>query len=306
MLVKLESRLRDLEARLGKNSKNSSKPPSSDPPFKHLTPPSLKADGDQKQSGGQPGHVGQGLKKVAAPDRVERHIPDSCVDCGHCLAEVSPTPSGCWQVFDLPVQRKIEVTEHRRFSRCCPHCRKESKGALPAWLSETTPCQWGPGCRTLGVYLMEQQHLPFERTQSLFNDLFGVAPSEGTLFHWLKDAHKRLEPIEAAIAAELIKAPMLGADETTAKGIGWLHTLVNEEYTWYGCDAKRGREAMDKFGLLAKFRGLLMTDCLSSYSIYGGKRALCNAHLLRELTGVYQWGTSVGRQDDRAFGKNQG
>ena len=290
LLIKLEARLQDLEARLGKNSKNSSQPPSSDPPFKHLTPPSLKPEVDQKKSGGQQGHLGQGLKKVAEPDHFETHCPASCVHCGHCLTDVPATPSGCWQVFDLPAQMQIEVTEHHRFSRCCPQCHEESQGALPAWLSETTPCQWGPGCRTVGVYFMEQQHLPFERTQTVFNDLFGRAPSEGTLFHWLKEAHRRLEPLEVAIAEALVKAPMVGADETTAKGVGWLHCLVNKDWTWYGCDAKRGRAAMDKFNLLPRFRGLLMTDCLSSYNVYGGKRALCNAHLLRELTGVYQWG----------------
>jgi transposase len=290
LVVKLEARIAELEARLGKNSKNSSKPPSSDPPFKNLTPPSLQGAEGQKKTGGQPGHLGQGLKKVAEPDHREPHCPDSCTHCGYCLKDLPVSPSGCWQVFDLPAQMKIEVTEHQRFSRCCPHCHKESNGALPAWLSETTPCQWGPGCRSVGVYLMEQQHLPYERTQAVFQDMFGLAPSEGTLFHWLQEAHRRLEPVEAAIAEELVKAPLVGADETTAKGVGWLHCLVNKDWTWYGCDAKRGREAMDKFGLLPGFDGLLMTDCLSSYVIYGGKRALCCAHLLRDLTGVYQWG----------------
>ena len=288
--AKLQAYVAELEARLAKNSKNSSKPPSSDPPFKNLTPPSLRPADGKKKSGGQPGHPGQGLKKVAEPDHFEPHHPDSCAHCGYCLTNVPASPSGRWQVFDLPAQMKIAVTEHQRFSRCCPHCHKESNGALPMWLSETTPCQWGPGCRSLGVYLMQQQHLPYERTQTLFSDLFGTAPSEGTLFHWLQEAHRRLEPVEAAIAEELVKAPLVGADETTAKGVGWLHCLVNQFFTWYGCDARRGRKAMNRFELLPRVEGMLMTDCLSSYVIYGEKRALCNAHLLRELTAVYQWG----------------
>jgi len=137
---------------------------------------------------------------------------------------------------------------------------------------------------------MQQQHLPYERTRALFLDLFGKAPPEGTLFHWLKEAHATLEPVEAAIAEALVSSPIIGADETTARGAGWLHTLVNETFTWYGCHAKRGREAMESFGHLSRFRGLLMSDCLGSYSIYGGERSLCNAHLLRDLVAVSELG----------------
>jgi len=288
-IADLEARILSLEARLNQTSQNSSKPPSSDPPF---NTPAAKPKRGNKSSGGQPGHEGHGLKKVSTPDRVVTHPPCSstCLHCGCWLHNEPTTVVGSWQVFDLPADLKIEVVEHRRLARRCPWCAQQSQGVLPGWLSEATPCQWGPRCQALGVYLMEQQHLPYERTQTLFTDLFGAAPSEGTLFNWLRTASTGLEPVEAAIARALLRSPRVGADETPARGAGWLHCLVNEHFTWYGCHKKRGREAIEHFGLLPRFGGLLMSDCLSSYSLYGGGRSLCCAHLLRDLVAVSERG----------------
>jgi transposase len=286
LILKLAARVAQLEARLNQNSKNSSKPPSSDSPFPPISPKPKSS----KRSGGQPGHKGHGLSRVAVADHLERHCPEHCAHCGCWLQDVPAAPAGCWQVFDLPQQLQIEVTEHQRFSLRCPWCEQESLGTLPAWLSEATPCQYGPRCRALGVYLMQQQHLPYERTQALFADLFGAAPSEGTLYHWLEAAYETLAPVETAIAEALVGSKQVGADETPARGAGWLHTLCNEAWTWYGCHPRRGREAIEQFSLLPRFSGLLMSDALSVYRIYGGERSLCNAHLLRELEVIVEQG----------------
>lgn len=105
--------------------------------------------------------------------------------------------------------------------------------------------------------------------------------------------------MEAAIAQAVVESPMVGADETPVKGIGWMHVLCNESWTWYGAHAKRGREAMEFFGLLPRYRGTLMSDCLSSYDIYGDERALCNAPLLRESRALeeagHSWASSMAR-----------
>ena len=285
-IAQLEARLLGLERRLNQNSKNSSKPPSQDSPF---TPKASKPAAGRK-SGGQPGHEGEGLRKVDTPDRLVLHLPDCCSHCGADLSAQPSLPAGDWQVFDLPADLRLVVTEHRRQRRVCPGCQQESLAALPDWLSQSTPCQYGPRCRALGVYLMSQQHLPFERTQALFSDLFGSAPSEGTLWNWQQQTYEALAPVEAAIAEALVESPLAGADETPARGIGWVHVFCNAAWTWYGAHRKRGREAMESFGLLPRFGGVLMTDCLSSYDRYGSVRALCNGHLLRELRAVEEAG----------------
>ena len=168
VVLQLAARVSELEARLAQNSKNSSKPPSSDPPFSKTAPPSK---GNQNKSGGQSGHTGHGLEKVAAPDRLLEHLPYECFHCGCGLHQEPATAAGVWQVFDLPTGLKIEVVEHRRFSRRCPWCNNQNQGTLPCWLSQETSCQWGPGCRALAVYLIQQHHLPYERTQALFAHL---------------------------------------------------------------------------------------------------------------------------------------
>jgi len=294
-IAELETRILTLEARLNQNSKNSSKPPSQDSPFA----PRTTRPKTQRKSGGQPGHKGEGLSKVEKPDRLVLHLPDRCQGCGADLRKQPSIPAGDWQVFDLPADLRLLVTEHRRKKKTCPCCQQESLACLPAWLSESTPCQYGPRCRALGVYLMGQQHLPYERTQSLFSDLLGSAPSEGTLWRWQQQAYETLAPVEAAIAEALVESSLAGADETPVRGIGWMHVFCNDKWTWLGAHQRRGREAMESFGLLPRFGGVLMTDCLSSYDIYGGVRALCNAHLLRELRGVeeagHNWASSMVR-----------
>jgi hypothetical protein len=104
------------------------------------------------------------------------------------------------------------------------------------------------------------------------------------------NGYEALEPVEAAIAKALVQSRQVGADETPARGAGWLHCLVSEHFTWYGSHPQRGREAIESFGLLPGFGGLLMSDCLSSYTIYGSERSLCGAHLLRDLVAVREWG----------------
>ena len=108
--------------------------------------------------------------------------------------------------------------------------------------------------------------------------------------HACSRAHEVLEPVEKEIAEALVQSDVVGADETMARGAGYIHCLVNPMLTWYGCHAKRGREAMKSFDLLPRVNGILMSDCLGSYLKYGKERSLCNAHLLRDLTGVLEGG----------------
>jgi len=110
-LAKQGEALQALQARLAQNSRNSSKPPSSDGyrPVKRTT--SLRQSGD-KPNGGQPGHEGHTLSAVDAPDRTETHAVDTCA---HCQASLMGTEAVGYeerQVFDIPAIR-IEVTAHR-------------------------------------------------------------------------------------------------------------------------------------------------------------------------------------------------
>mgnify|MGYP001769609319 CR=1 FL=1 len=92
--------LKDVQARLAKTSDNSSKPPSSDGYAKPKRTASLRQPG-QKPNGGQPGHLGKTLERVAVPDHTELHPVVACVQCGASLADIAVATHGHW--FSLVV-----------------------------------------------------------------------------------------------------------------------------------------------------------------------------------------------------------
>jgi transposase len=108
-LERARERIAELEARLNQNSRNSSRPPSSEGLAKPA-PRSLRRKSGRRP-GGQAGHEGTTLAQVARPDREERHEPGCCGRCGAGLAGRPVTGVERRQVFDLPPV-KAEVTEH--------------------------------------------------------------------------------------------------------------------------------------------------------------------------------------------------
>ncbi len=129
-LTKQGDVLQDRQARLATHSNNSSQPPSSDGyrPVKRTT--SLRQSGD-KPNGGQPGHEGQTLRAVDAPDRTETHEADTCAPCQASLTGTEAVGYEERQVFDMPAIR-IAVTAHRAEIKVCPRCGQTSQGRLPA------------------------------------------------------------------------------------------------------------------------------------------------------------------------------
>jgi transposase len=283
-LQALTTRVAELEARLAKDSHNSHKPPSSDPPARK--PKSLRPAPSGRKPGAQPGHPGTTLRWVAAPDQTVLHVPASCAACGADLAAAPGARVERRQVHDVPPLR-LWVTEHQAQTKHCPHCQTATSASFPSGVEQ--PVQYGPGIKALAVYLQSYQLLPFARTQELLTDLFGGAPCEGTLATALATAQERLAPVERAIHQALIEAAVLHCDETGVR-IGtqtqWLHHAGTAMLTFYAVHPKRGRQALEAIGILPAFRGTLVHDAWSSYFGYDCQHALCNAHLLRELTFV--------------------
>ena len=121
--------LQELQARLAKTSRNSSKPPTSDGYGKIKRTASLRQPG-QKPKGGQPGHDGHTLMAAASPDQTLIHAVSRCRHCQAALQDVERVGYEERQVFDLPAIR-IEVTAHRAEMKVCPACGKPSKGTFP-------------------------------------------------------------------------------------------------------------------------------------------------------------------------------
>jgi transposase len=276
-------RVQDLEARLAKDSHNSSKPPSSDG-LKRKTKTLRQKSG--KKPGGQLGHRGETLHLVATPDAVVEHRATVCAQCQTSLDAAAVVLRERRQVQELPPVVRLRVQEHQVLHVRCPHCAHISVGAFPPEVPSRA--QYGPGVRALSVYLVEQQHLPLGRVQQVLADLLGMRLSRGTLVGWVQQAARILEPVERHIKAALSQAPVLHHDETGVRQAGtlaWAHVTSTSRLTHYAVHAKRGHEAMDAIGILPVYRGVSLHDGWDSYALYTlCRHALCNVHHLRELT----------------------
>jgi transposase len=283
VIAALSARVAELEARLGKNSQNSSKPPSSDA-FVKPPPRSLRKK-TGRRPGKQDGERGSRLEPRPDPDQIVTHPPACCGSCGEDLAAAPVVGEQVRQVFDIP-PIELRVVEHRVQRRRC-RCGKVTEGEFPAEAS--APTCYGPGLAAVGIYLLGRQHLPVERAAELMGDLFGARVSTGWLSGLLPGAQSRLAEFVAALRERLRAAPVAHFDETGGRvcaKLCWIHVAATGRYTLYHLAAGRGKAAIDAGGVLPVFGGVAVHDGLTSYRQYDVEHALCGAHHLRELAGI--------------------
>jgi transposase len=296
LILSLFARLDALESKVNKTSQNSSKPPSSDGLAKKTS--SLR-EPSGKPPGGQTGHKGTTLKRIAEPtETVEHSLPRQCLRCHSALPLEQAEVAERRQVIDVP-STAFEIIEHRTLAVTC-NCGQAHVSRFPADVSELV--QYGPNVRALGVHLTQGQMLPYARAAELLHDVYGLTISPATLLAWVSEARAALQPTADRIADQLRAAPVLNADESGLRVAGklhWLHIAASATLTWYGVHAKRGMAAIEAHGILPKRLGVLVHDCWAPYwRLDDSVHALCNAHLLRELAYVkeitgQQWPESM-------------
>lgn len=270
-----------LMAKLGKNSQNSSIPPSQDP--NRLKPTRVKSG---KKPGGQLGHNGHVLQPVSDPDEVvELKVDAAALADGvyHLAGEVKR------QVIDFILKR--HVTEYR--AEVWENAEgKQVVAAFPALVK--TDVQYAVSIKAHAVYLSVFQLLPVARVQDYFEQTLELPVSEGSLCNWTQEAANlpAMSQFETLAKSALKQADTLHADETGININGkkqWLHNASNQKWTWLEFHQKRGAEAMQTIGILPDFRGVLNHDHWSSYYTFMDcLHALCHAHHLRELTAVVE------------------
>jgi len=296
-VVRLAGEVRELTARLGQNSSNSSRPPSSDSPQaprRPVAPPSGRA------RGGQPGHVAP-QRAVVPPERVDQIVDHRPATCGHCAAPLPLAALGddfvAHQVTELPPVRAL-VTEHRLHRVRCPDCGYATRAIAPP---EVPTGAFGPRLQATVAVLSGQYRLSRRPVADVCRTVLDAplaASSVDGLCH--ATAAALAEPVAAA-QATLPQAAVANADETRWPQAGqtqWLWVVVTGLVTVFTIAASRSsRVIKDLLG--ADYTGVLGSDRYAGYAwLAVAWRQICWAHLKRDFQALVERGgaaQAVGR-----------
>ena len=285
-VMELAKRVEELEVQVTeltskRNSGNSSMPPSQDQ-GRTIKSRSLREKSGRSR-GGQPGHKGASLEMSQTPDELIEHVPGYCQACGEGLEHLSGLLSERRQVVDVPPIEPV-YTEHRIYSKTCL-CGHVTKGTFPS--NVKAPIQYGPGVESMAGYLSVRQYLPYRRMKECFHDLFGIPISEGSLVSAVRRMADKSQPLYLRIKANILRSPVVGADETGVKVNGkkaWIWTWQNPNNTFITVDPGRGFNVIKKLFPKGLTNSILVSDCWAAHlKTPATTHQLCIAHLLREL-----------------------
>ena len=286
-IEELNQRIKELSEQLGMNSKNSSKPPSSDG-FKKPSPKSLRGNSGKKP-GGQFGHPGAHFSITSDPDEIVTHVPSVCRSCHNYENCVSRACVGeTRNVVDAVVI--VKVTAHQTLVMDCPLSGITHKGEFPEDIK--APVQYGANLQALTVALNTVGAVSVSRTHEILSGVFGIPISTGTIVNMVNRCADGLKGILELIRQNIVVTDVGHFDETGTNVDGkthWVHTASTLMFTLLSINAKRGQEGMDAGGVLPWFLGIAVHDCWSPYWKYQLiLHALCCAHLLRELVAAQE------------------
>lgn len=304
LIGRLQARVEELERRAGKDSSNSSRPPSSDSPFKKKPRDRSLRERGRRRPGKQPGDPGTTMRLVDDPDERLEFPPAVCRGCGAGLAGEPVLDQRRHQVTDIAPPPPPRVTEYVAQAKACPCCGAVSEGALPAHVRARA--SYGPEVHAQAANLACGHHVPIGRSAALLAQLAGVTVSTG----WMAGLRgKAAALIEAGGFAgqvrELLKqAPAVHADETPARAAGalvYVH-LACTPYLTLMHTGDRSAAAIDAGGVLPGYQGIIVRDGYHGYwHLTEAAHAWCAAHLLRDLKalhdaepGVQEWAAKMG------------
>lgn len=299
LVSELQGEVAALRRQVGRDSSNSSQPPSKD--GLGSTPRTPRPSGGRAR-GGQPGRRGSGLERVAVPDRVCEVEPEACGGCGAGLAGAAGEIASTVQVFDIPPVA-VSVTEYLMMRRTCAGCGHTTTAAPPAGVAG--PTCYGPNVVAATTLLAASDVIGIERAADLMGALLGAPVSTGFVSRCLARLDGRLvragfeeelkDRLRAAAVIATDETPVNVAEEASKCYVYTVrttrsHTGGGADLVWYGAAASRGHDAIDSFALLPGHTGVLVRDDYGGYTRHDAHLAgvqQCCAHLLRALTGVH-------------------
>jgi transposase len=281
---RLEARVAELERRLNRSSRNSSLPPSQDPPS---APPRPRGKGSGRKRGGQHGHEGK-YRRLLAPEQVDEiveHWPRRCQSCAHEFAErerVDAVEPSRRQVAELP-PIAVRVTEHRLHRVCCPACETVTTAEAPA----VSRWAFGPRLQAAVVTLAVRNRVSRRASTELARELFGLELSTGSVDAILQRAGDALAAPHTRLEQELRQSPVVNIDETGWKTRGerrWLWGALTPTTALFRIAS--GRHASEAQTILGeRYDGIVCSDRYRGYDyLEPSRRQLCWAHLLRDFT----------------------
>ena len=281
----LQAQVTDLKAQLGQNSRNSSKPPSTDQP-KDKSQGKNKGGGSGRSRGGQAGHPLHRRPRLPA-DETFPLKPPTCRGCGQALAGDDPEP--LWhQVVELPVV-KPHVVEYQLHRLTCPGCGACTCAALPDGVPRGGQ---GPRLQAFASLLVGAYRLSKRLVSTLLQDAFNIGVCPGTLCKMERQTNASLEPVVEPLREHVRRGPA-NIDETgwrENRQRAWLWVVVSAAVTVFHI-ARNRSGAVARFLLGPGFHWILTSDRYSAYTwLATRQRQLCWAHLQRDFQGMVDRG----------------
>ena len=283
--VTLAGKVLDLEARLGANSGNSSKPPSSDGPEAARPKQRGGAGSKKRKRGGQPGHPSTARATILPEhaDSQETIVPERCECCNAELSGHDPTPIGR-PLFEIP-RPTIRLTWYWLHELQCTDCGQRTRARAPGAVGQSL---YGANIHALLALMVTRFRQSKRLASELFEVLYGLRIPASSICDMEKRTSAALEGPVEEVRRHLARAPVVHADETSwrmAKRKAWLWLVATSEVAFFTINKSRGGEVIR--GILGTdYKGVVVVDRWSAYTRM--KRAFCWAHLLRDFTAMHE------------------
>ena len=217
------------------------------------------------------------------PDHTKRLIPDYCNCCGKDLREMKFILVSKRQVVDLPIILP-SYTEYQCYGTKCT-CGHNQTGSYPD--NVTNHIQYGTGVEAAVAYYSVYQYLPFKRLAKMFDHIFNLPISEGSIGNILNRMGEKANPVYNAIHDQVGKSKVVGGDESGCKVNGdkwWAWVWQNVLFTFITVSKSRGKQVIDSMFPQGFPNGILISDRWRPHlTTYAYGHQLCIPHLLREL-----------------------
>ncbi len=290
-------RIEELESRLSRDSRNSSRPPSSDAPWsknrRQRKPPS------GKKQGGQPGHEGKTREPVdeGDVDEVQDHHPTECSVCGSGNLTLLPRPPHRHQVWEIPAVL-VSVIEYRLHRALCNDCGETVAAPLPDGVTKSA---FGPRLSALTAALSGVYRVSRREVSRFLADVIGVSMSPGTVSAIEGRMSEALSLPHIQALGAVRTSPFANVDETPWSKRGalhWLWSAVTDDVIAHRIDKRRNADAMRRL-VGNGYKGILVTDRMGAYDKHPlALRQLCWAHIERDLCALVE-----GPRGGQVFGK---